>query len=1002
MKSLLFSLGLLLFSSSFLPLYAQQTLKGAVTDADDGSPMPGVNILLKGTGTGTITNVEGNYTLQVPQDEGILVFSFIGFRTREVPFQGSSTIDVALEIKQLQEVVVTGYATQQKKDVTGAISSIEPKSFKEINIQGVDQALQGQAPGVMVTKSSGTPGGGIMVRIRGNSSIDGSNTPLYIIDGVPVSSGSLTGRSFGGQSDNQLALLNPNDIESIQILKDAHAKAIYGARGANGVVVITTKRGESERTSFNINVQRGVSQMGNKLDLLNSSELLELHREALRNAEQNPDNAGLPGITDAIDTDWVDEITRLGILQEYQLSLTGGSDNTRFYLSGSYRDEEGVQLGSRFQRYSATLNVEHDINEDLNIGLNLILSRGRNNLVKGDNFLDGVYSGALKSLPYYQPYQEDGSFYAPGDVGYASFPNFNPVGQALIPRFLTLSGKVVGGIFADYTVIPGLNVRSKVSLNYTTVIEDQYESTETAIGGFLFDDGLGVYSTSEAATINITNTATYSFSFLENHHVNALLGNEIVQNQSRSSNVQGFGFPSDDFSYLTSAGVIFSGSSFFIESGLVSYFTGVNYDFKGKYLAGVNLRYDGSSRFGENQQYGLFPSLSLGWRVSDEAFFPTNLNIDDLKLRASYGLVGNQGIPSFAFLGTWGASTAYNLVPAIVPFTLSNPNLQWEETAELNLGLDFSILQGRFQGTLDVYNNVTTDLFLSEQLPLTTGFGSVQGNSGEVTNRGIEFALNSVNIDGPVTWRTNFNISANRNEVVSLAAEEPQFSGYNTFTNRTHAIRPGQPLGTFWGLEFLGVDPATGDAIYQDLNNDGQITANDGQVIGNAQPDFVGGITNTFSWNGFEVSAFFQYSIGNEMINFTNQGMLNAGESLDDNQVSRALDRWQEPGDITDVPRYEQGNTFNNYFSSRLVEDASYVRLKNLSLGYNLPREILDIIKFQRLKVFLSATNLLTFTNYSGADPEVNTLDGSTTAQGMDFYTFPQVRTVSVGLNADF
>ncbi len=461
-------------------------------------------------------------------------------------------------------------------------------------------------------------------------------------------------------------------------------------------------------------------------------------------------------------------------------------------------------------------------------------------------------------------------------------------------------------------------------------------------------------------------------------------------------------FPSDNFTYLSSAGLYIDGSSSLSESGLVSFFSSANYGFRDKYLLSLTLRTDGSSRFGEDRRFGFFPAASLGWRISDEPFMQNLEIIDDLKLRGSFGVTGNQSIPNFLFLGTWGAATAYNFIPAVGPATLANPLLQWEQTTEFNVGFDLSLYAGRFQIGFDAYNNTTNKLLLSEVLPLTTGFGSVQGNLGELFNRGVELSVTSVNMNTPVRWETNFNVSHNSNEVVRLASEEPQFSGYNTFTNSTHIITPGYPLGTYWGLRYLGVDPATGNAIYEDYDNDGRITGDDGQVIGTAQPDIFGGLTNTFSYKTFELSIFFQYSLGNEMINFTNQSLLNSGESLDDNQVRQALDRWQNEGDITDVPRYEQGNTFNNRFSSRFVEDASYVRLKNLSLSYSLPKQIVDKLMMDNFKVFVAGTNLLTFTNYTGADPEVNSIDGSTVSQGLDFFTFPQVRTLSLGLNASF
>jgi TonB-linked SusC/RagA family outer membrane protein len=388
--------------------------------------------------------------------------------------------------------------------------------------------------------------------------------------------------------------------------------------------------------------------------------------------------------------------------------------------------------------------------------------------------------------------------------------------------------------------------------------------------------------------------------------------------------------------------------------------------------------------------------------MTEEEFLRGVSWLDDLKLRASYGLTGNERIGNFRYLASWGATTAYNGVPAVAPATLGNPNLGWEQTSEFNVGSDIAFIAGRIQFTFDYYYNITNNLLLDEALPFTTGFGSVLGNLGEVTNEGMEFSLSTVNIDKVVNWSSQFNISFNRNLVQKLATDEPQYRGYQTFTNNTHIIAPGKPLGTFWGLKYLGVDPGIGDAIYHDKNNDGKLTADDGTFIGDAEPDFFGGFTNTVSYKGFDFSLFFQFSYGNQMINFGNTTLLNSGEDIENNQSRVALKRWQKEGDMASIPKHELGNTINNRFSSRFVEDASYLRLKNLSIGYSLKPEILSKLRLNQLRVYASGTNIWTLTNYSGADPEVNSLDGSTTAQGLDLYTFPQVRTILIGLNLGF
>ncbi|MDW7694102.1 TonB-dependent receptor [Flammeovirgaceae bacterium SG7u.111] len=999
----------LTFSAIALQGFSQdRVVTGTVTSKEDGATLIGVTVLVKNTVNGAITDIDGKYRINLSPSDSILVFSYIGYQNVEIAVKKQRSINVTMspDVQELNEVVVTGYSQQEKKTISGSISSISAEDFKEMPVVGMDQALQGRAAGVMVTQSSGTPGGGMMIRVRGNSSISGSNSPLFIVDGIPVAQGNLTGRSFGGQGDNALSTINPNDIESIQILKDASAKAIYGSRASNGVVLITTKKGKTrQKTKINFETQRGVIDPVGRIDLLNSEELLELQRETYANAGDDPDKAGIPGITDGVDTDWIDVVTRQAIVQSYQLSAQGGSNKTKFYISAAYRDEEGVIQNNKFERWSGTFNIDHNATDKFRFGINMTMARTLNKRVKGDNFLDGVYSGAIRSLPWYEPYNEEGRLNAPGDVGYADFPNFNPLAQATEPRFDTHANKLTGGLYAEYDLTSDLVFKTKFSIDYNGSAEDQFEPSTTAIGGtldFTQGQGYGIYSTFEGATLLNTTLLTYNKQISDKHRIGILLGGEVLKSTSRGGSASGILFPNDQFTYLQSAGLVFDGSSYLVESGLLSAFAEVNYDYEEKYLVKLNARYDGSSRFGEDKRFGFFPAASLGWRIAQESFMENIEKISELKLRASAGVTGNQSIGNFLFLESWAAGTAYNGVPAIAPVNLANPLLQWEQTLEGNVGLDLGFFDNRLEINLDAYYNVTGDLLLSETLPFTTGFGSVQGNLGEIVNKGLELNLNGVIIDKNFKWNAGMNLSGNRNEVVELATDEPQYAGYQTFTNSTHIITPGSPLGTFWGLRFLGVDPGTGDAIYDDINNDGQLTADDGVIIGNAQPDLTGGFTSNMYYKNFDLAIFFQFSYGNEMINFANTGLLNSGENVDENQITKALQRWRKPGDITDVPRYELGNTFNNRFSSRFVEDGSYLRLKNVSLGYNIPDVMLNKIKLSSARIYVSGTNLYTLTNYSGADPEVNTNDGSTVSQGMDFYTFPQVRTMLVGLNIGF
>jgi TonB-linked SusC/RagA family outer membrane protein len=519
-----------LFCCSVLTIEAQR-LSGKVISAVNQEELPGVNVIIKGTSQGSVTDITGVFTVDVASGS-TLVFSFVGFKTQELIYTGQANVTVIMEeaANELNEIVVVGYSSISKRDITGAISTVNADDLKNISVNGLDQALQGQVAGVQVTQSSGTPGGGVTVRIRGATSIGAVNTPLYIIDGIPVETGSLSSRNFGGQNDNALALLNPNDIETYTVLADASAKAIYGSRASNGVIVITTKRGKNTKTQISFDIQRGIVDAVKTLDLMNASQLLDLQRETVTNADQNPDGFGLiKGVTDGINTNWQDEVLRTGIMQQYQLSATGGDDNTNFYISGSFREEEGVQLNNSFQRLGTTINLDQKLTDKLSVATNLSLSYSLNKRVKGDNFLDGVYSGAVKSLPFYTPYNEQGQLVGPASALYAGFPNFNPVAQALLPRFNTSTVKTLMSISGTYKINSELSFKAQASLDYNDVKEDQYESSQTAIGGFLPSvggQGYGIFSAS-----NFTNTVYYgTFSYIKNSLTNISLIQQLALN----------------------------------------------------------------------------------------------------------------------------------------------------------------------------------------------------------------------------------------------------------------------------------------------------------------------------------------------------------------------------------------------------------------------------------------------------------------------------------------
>ncbi|HMJ67889.1 MAG TPA: TonB-dependent receptor [Cyclobacteriaceae bacterium] len=994
---------LLLFLLASLTVSAQDSrLSGQVISNTDNSGLPGVNVVVKGTSRGTITDLDGKFSIELPTPS-VLIFSFIGYKSQEILFNSQTNIQIVLEEepKELSEVVVVGYQSVEKRNVTGAVTSVKASSFKDMSINSLDMALQGQAPGVQVTQSSGTPGGGVQVRIRGVTSISASNSPLYVIDGIPVETGLLSQRDFGGQNDNALALLNTGDYESFTILADAAAKAQYGSRASNGVIVITTKKGKNGVSKITFDVQRGIVDPTHKLDLLNSTELLTIQREAVTNAGQNADALGLiPGVTDAVNTDWQDAVLRRGIMEQYQATASGGDNRTTFYISGHYRNEEGIQLNNSFQRYGTTLNFEHGLTQRLKLSTKVVLTRSLNKRVKGDNFLDGVFSGAIKGLPYNVPFDENGALVGPGSHLYAGFPNFNPVAQAVLPRFETVSVKMQGFVKGDYKINDNMSLVGQVSLDYNDITEDNYESSQTAIGGFLpsvGQQGYGIFNATTVSTVVSNARLTYNKSF-DKHSLNALLGTELLQNFATGGSATGRLFTSDDFTYINSAGLVDNGGSFREPAHTIASFFGTaDYDYDDRYLASFSMRADGSSNFGANNRFGYFPALSAGWRISSEEFFDSKL-VNDLKVRASYGYTGNERIGAFTFLGLWGPTT-YSGSSGVRPNGLDNPDIKWETTREVNLGVDVSAWESRVQATVQVYDKTTTGLLLARPYALTTGFASITSNIGSMNNQGFEFVVNTVNLDGDLKWRTNVNVSRNINKVLSLVDSVPLYRGYSAEgVDGTNIIKEGEPIGAFFGLNYLGVNPATGDAIYEDRSKDGLITNADAMVIGNSWPKLIGGMTNTVSYKGFDLSVLFNFSWGNKILNYTKAGLVNMGTDIHSNQSVDALRRWQKPGDVTDIPRYEFGNTSNTLHSNRLLEDGSYLRLKNLSFGYNLPSQWTSRYKLTGVRVYVSATNLWTLTKYSGSDPEVSTLDGSSSAAGIDFYTLPQVKTMAAGI----
>ena len=987
MKRKLLSLVTLLLTVTIA--FAQRTVSGKVTSADDGSAIPGVNVILKGTTTGTTTDLDGNYRLSVPEEGGILTFSFIGYETSEETIGSRSVIDVVMgsDIQQLSEVVVVGYGTTLKKELTGSVASIGNEQIDRLPTLTPDQALQGLASGVFVSSNSGTPGGGMSVRVRGQTSINASNQPLYVIDGVIIQSGNVTRDGVGGQQQNVLNTLNPQDIESIQVLKDAASTAIYGARAANGVVLITTKRGKSGKGTVDIKAWTGFGEAVKTYTKLTAAQQIEVEREARLN-----DNPGSAPLTDAqlgwdgeTDTDWMDLVFRTARISEYQVSTSGGNEKFSFFGSANYRDEEGVMIGSDFRRFSTRFNSDFNPSDKLKVASSISFSNSIQNGIQNDNNIYGIYSAAILTPNFRPVYNDETGEYADALPSF----NTNAVRAALTSKQVNTLYRFIGNINFTYNILEGLDFRTDVSYDWIQSTEDIYAPAETAQGRGT--NGSGTFISSQFGTYIIEPTLRYNRTFNASHKISAIAGGTLQERDRITGFVTGTNYARSSLQYITSAANITAGDSFREKYSFNSLFGRLNYSYDEKYIASFSVRRDGSSRFGANKRFGLFWAASAAWNFADEDFFNVPF-IEIGKLRASYGVTGNDRIGNFTYIGAFTAGGNYLDQPAFIPSTLENPELQWEETAQADIGLELSFFKSRLNVNAGVFRQNTTNLLFNDQILGVTGFTSVQSNVGEILNEGIELELNGVLVDaGDFKWNISLNNTWLRNEVISLVDDEPIFFGFAS------VVQPGLPLNSFWGYKWLGVDPATGNSVFQDTNGDGQITGDDQTVIGDHAPDMIGGVNTGISWKGITIDAFFQYVYGVDVYNNTLQFSNNVSGPW--GLTDEVLRRWRQPGDITDVPRATTQNTLDNSDNSRYVSDGSYIRLKNLTVAYNVPSDIASKMKLRSLRVYAMGQNLLTFTNYKGADPEVSTFGDTNTSLGTEFLTFPQLKMYSFGIN---
>lgn len=971
-------------------------VQGTVTSVA-GTPMPGVNIILKGTTNGTTTDSNGKYSLNVPEGEATLIFSFIGYATQEVAVNGRSMIDVVLleDVSLLADVVVIGYGTQNRKDITSAIASlsIADKKLADLPITAPEQLLQGRVSGVNVTQNTGTPGGRSTVRIRGSSSITGGNDPLYVVDGIPINTGNYSGAAAGSVAQNPLSNISPNDIESIEVLKDASAAAIYGSRASNGVIIITTKRGKAEQTQITFNAYYGVQEVAKKIPLLDGPEWGELINEANRNVG-NAEPIAEPGSLTT--TDWQDEIFRTAPIQNYELALSGGTERSQYFLSGSYLDQQGVVIGTGFKRGNFRFNFDQHINDKLKAGVSLSLNRSKTERVSTSD-RQGIVAVAIVKSPAVPARLEDGTL-NPSDPYISNIDN--PLLVAEQTTNDAFNNRVIGNIYVDYEIIDGLTFRSTLGLDYLSLEEVYFvpPNNLTVVGRTTNGTGTNSF-TQDIGWIN-ENTLNFVRDINTDHRINLLLGYSNQESKFSRTVASASNFALESIPTLSSASIknsSSSGSSW----GLVSYFSRLNYGFKDKLNFAVSYRIDGSSRFSQNNKYGTFPSVSASYRIGQEAFLKDKTWLEDLKIRASWGRTGNQEIGNFTSRGLSAGGFNYIGQSGLAPIQLANPDLTWETTEQTNIGLDFAFLKSKISLSLDAYLKKTSGLLLEVLLPRTSGYASSIQNVGNVENRGIEILLNTINIDkGDFRWTTDFNIAFNRNKVTHLPGGDRPL-GFNGYAS---IVKEGYPLGTFYGWKILGVNPTTGDYDFEDLNGDNNIpfasTTEDVQVIGSAQPEFIGGLTNSVSFRNFDASVFLHFVYGNQIFNQAeySYGRLHTWF----NSSTLARERWKQPGDIATLHRAAWGDPYRNgSVSTRVLQDGSFLRIKNISLGYNFRGESLAKMRIQNLRLYLAGQNLFTFTDYRGYDPEVNAYEDDSRL-GFDLSSYPQARSVTMGINLTF
>lgn len=1017
MKKQQFRQLVMLFVLSLLHLAAMaqnKTITGTVR-GEDGSSIPGVTVAIPGSSLGTITDIDGKFSISVPANTKELTFSYIGLKTKKVNVEninGPLNIIMEQDYIGLDEVVAVGYGVQKKSDLTGSVVSVKADEMVKMPIARVDQALQGKVTGVVISNDKAQPGSSPVIRIRGDNSISGDNQPLVVVDGI-----------LGAD----MSILDPSEIESVEILKDASAKAIYGSRGANGVIIITTKGGKKGKARFDFTSYASVSKVAHKLDLMTAKEQYDLLKTYPEEPGIYDDIQQLLALYDPSNptgTDWQDVIFQTAPTQSYNLNVSGGNDHTTFIISGSYYNQDGIITNTGYDRQTLRTRIDHVVSDKLKVGVNIYLAKSTQDNTRvdtpGGSQGGSVTQAANRFSPMIPIFDAEGNYSPPTP---ASAQLNNPAALVNERTDQLNSFKATANFYAQYEVMKNLQLRSTYTSRFGNDIRNFWAGK-----ALLEASGIGkasIESINRSSWLN-ENTLTYDNTF-NKHHLTLMSGVTLSKYESPRVKGAAIDFPTEALKYYAlelGSPEGQSVSSAFTEYTMLSYLARVNYVYNDRYLFTANFRADGSSKFAQNNKWGYFPSAAIGWRVSEEPWMKDIRPISNLKIRASYGATGSQAISPYQSL----ASYSNRIIPlgnsfytAVTSDRIPNPDLKWETTSESNIGFDLGLIDNRISLTFDVYKKKTKDLLYEKSLPYYTGYSSQTQNIGSIENKGLEFAINTVNFDKAFKWYSSFNLSLNRNKVVELGDDEYQIYDYSGGAlgdewREIVILQKGEPLGNFYGYLFDGIyqNQSECDALpypegacepgmikLKDISGpdgvpDGKITPDDRTIMGNGLPDFVFGLSNDLSYKNFDLNIMFQGSYGNDILNLNRIKLERAG--IENGLAKLLTESWQGEGSSNTIQKINKPVGPAN---SRFVEDGSYIRLKNLSLGYTIPSKITQQWNINKLRFYVSGQNLLTITDYSGYDPEINSRSGNL-ARGIDYGGYPTAKTFTIGLNLSF